>query len=193
MADAATDDPVVSSETDLLVLVDEADNTLGVLDKAACHDGEGRLHRAFSVFVLDRDGRVLLQQRARGKRLWPGYWSNSCCSHPRAGEALEAAAARRLEQELGLVCAPERVYAFTYRARYGEHGTEHEYCHVFLGRSDTTPQVNQREVAAWRWVAPEDLERELEETPERFTPWFRLEWAELRSAHADRLGPRPRP
>ncbi|MEE4384465.1 MAG: NUDIX domain-containing protein, partial [Pseudomonadales bacterium] len=75
MADPATDDPVVSSETDLLVLVDEADNALGVLDKAACHDGEGRLHRAFSVFVLDRDGRVLLQQRAHGKRLWPGYWS----------------------------------------------------------------------------------------------------------------------
>jgi isopentenyl-diphosphate delta-isomerase len=190
MADAATDDPVVSSETDLLVLVDEADNALGVLDKAACHDGDGRLHRAFSVFVLDRNGRVLLQQRAHGKRLWPGYWSNSCCSHPRAGEALETAAVRRLEQELGLVCTLERVYAFTYRARYGERGTEHEYCHVFLGRSDATPQVNRHEVAAWRWVAPEELERELEETPERFTPWFRLEWAELRSAHGDRLGPR---
>lgn len=191
MADTATEDPVVSSETDLLVLVDEADNALGVLDKAACHDGEGRLHRAFSVFVLDRDGRVLLQQRAHGKRLWPGYWSNSCCSHPRAGEALESAAVRRLEQELGLACTLERVYAFTYRARYGERGTEHEYCHVFLGRSDATPRVNRREVAAWRWMAPEDLARELEATPERFTPWFRLEWAELRRAHGDRLGPRP--
>ena len=89
MSAQAISDPIVSSESDPLILVDENDEAQGVLDKAACHDGDGLLHRAFSVFIFNEHGEVLLQRRAEGKRLWPGYWSNSCCSHPRAGNPLK--------------------------------------------------------------------------------------------------------
>ncbi|MDH5246330.1 MAG: isopentenyl-diphosphate delta-isomerase, partial [Betaproteobacteria bacterium] len=87
---------IVSSEREELILVDEDDNEVGHLSKADCHDGQGRLHRAFSVFLFNDAGELLLQQRGRSKRLWPGYWSNSCCSHPRRGESLEIATSRRL-------------------------------------------------------------------------------------------------
>jgi isopentenyl-diphosphate delta-isomerase len=183
-------DPIVSSEEDRLILVDAQDREIGTLDKGRCHDGDGQLHRAFSVFVLDSAGRVLLQQRAEDKRLWPGYWSNSCCSHPRLGEDLAAAAHRRLAQELGIECPLQRLYAFCYQARFGEAGSEHEYCHVFIGRSDATPTANRTEVAAWRWLTAEELQGELADHPEQFTPWFRMEWAHLTAEFPAQLAPR---
>ncbi|MEZ5559485.1 MAG: isopentenyl-diphosphate Delta-isomerase [Pseudomonadales bacterium] len=174
-----TKSEIVSSEGELLVLVDSNDREIGQLDKSSCHDGDGVLHRAFSVFVFNGAGELLLQRRAAGKRLWPGYWSNSCCSHPRAGEALTEAVTRRVEQELGLSLPLRYLYRFEYQARFGDLGSEHELCSVFVGRTDAQPVVNTTEIDAWRWVSPEALNPELEADGDRFTPWFKMEWRRL--------------
>ena len=171
---------VVSSEAEMLILVDAEDAQIGTLDKAACHDGDGVLHRAFSLFVFNAAGETLLQRRHADKRLWPGYWSNGCCSHPRLGETLNAAVVRRAEEELGLAVTPEFLFKFRYQAAYADLGAEHELCSVFIGRSDQTPEVNATEIAEWRWLPPADLDREIETAPSAFTPWLRLEWRRLR-------------
>jgi isopentenyl-diphosphate delta-isomerase len=178
---------IVSSEDESLILVDSDDNQTGTLSKALCHDGDGVLHRAFSVFLFDAEGRLLLQQRAPGKRLWPMYWSNSCCSHPRQGEDLEEAVARRLTDELQTSSDPEFVYKFVYQARFGDLGSEHELCHVFLGKVAGQLSPNTHEIAAIRYVSAADLESEFGSAPERFTPWFRMEWERLNKEFADTL------
>ena len=171
--------PEVSSDSDMLILVDPLDQELGLLSKDACHDGEGLLHRAFSVFIFNSEGNLLLQKRSEQKRLWPGYWSNSCCSHPRAGEKTSHAVSRRVEQELGLSVVPKFVYKFTYQASFGEVGSEHELCHVFRALTSETPRANRNEVSEWRWISPQALNEELELSPDTFTPWLKLEWPVL--------------
>jgi len=191
-----TKSEIVSSEQEPLILVDEQDREIGLLDKSACHDGDGVRHRAFSLFVFNPAGELLIQQRAPGKRLWPNFWSNSCCSHPRAGETMAEAVERRLGQELGLATDPEFVFKFEYVARFGTLGTEHELCSVFLGGTQAQPVINTTEINAWRWIAAADLDRELELSEKRYTPWFKLEWSRLRGEHSDRLerfGVRPAP
>jgi len=178
---------IVSSEDELLILVDEHDNSSGSMSKAACHDGDGVLHRAFSVFLFNRQGEVLLQQRASGKRLWPQFWSNSCCSHPRQGESLEIAASRRLSDELHASAELEFIYRFTYQAAFGELGSENEMCHVFLGFLDEEPRANETEIEALRYVSAGQLDREFEAKPENFTPWFKLEWERLNSEFSETL------
>ncbi|MEJ2602107.1 MAG: isopentenyl-diphosphate Delta-isomerase [Gammaproteobacteria bacterium] len=178
---------IVSDESESLILVDRDDNELGTLSKARCHDGDGVLHRAFSLFIFDRAGRLLLQRRARDKRLWPGYWSNSCCSHPRAGEEMEEAVQRRLAQELGISAALDFVYKFTYQASYGDAGSEHELCWVYAGVTGQAVQANDTEVAEWRYVDPASLSRRLRQRPDEYTPWFRMEWARLTGEYAGRL------
>ncbi len=178
---------VVSSDDERLILVDENDREQGQLSKAACHDGDGVLHRAFSAFLFNTSGELLLQQRASSKRLWPGFWSNSCCSHPRQGESMAIATARRLDEELNLAADLRFVYRFRYQASYKDLGSEHELCHVFLGRIGDDVRPNAEEIAAIRFVSAERLDAELAQDPERFTPWFKLEWDALRSEHADLL------
>jgi len=178
-------DPIVSLDAEELILVNEHDEELGHLDKAACHDGAGVLHRAFSVFVFNEAGELLLQRRAAGKRLWPGYWSNSCCSHPRRGETMRVATERRLGQELGIGAALRFLFKFQYAARFGEVGSERELCWVYVGRSSQEPRVNPTEIDAWRYIAPAALDKEIEAQPDRFTPWFRLEWERIRAHHMD--------
>lgn len=180
-------DRVVSSEAEELILVDKDDREQGHLSKAACHDGEGILHRAFSAFLFNAAGELLLQQRAESKRLWPGYWSNSCCSHPRRGESMSTATGRRLEEELNLAADLRFVYKFRYQAPYGDLGSEHELCHVFLGRIGDDIRPNAEEIAAIRFVSAGTLDAELSKYPERFTPWFKLEWDALTGEHADLL------
>ena len=178
---------VVSSEAEELILVDEHDREQGYLSKAACHDGAGIMHRAFSAFLFNPAGDLLLQQRADTKRLWPGFGSNSCCSHPRRCESMATATGRRLAEELNITAELDFVYKFRYQASFGELGSEHELCHVFLGRIDSTVRANAEEIAATRFVSAEGLDRELSENPERFTPWFKLEWDALTTDFATLL------
>ena len=171
---------VVSSEAEELILVDAEDNEIGFLSKAACHDGAGILHRAFSVFLFNDAGELLLQRRGASKRLWPGYWSNSCCSHPRRGESMDVATRRRLHDELNVEASLEFVYKFAYQAGYGEDGSENELCHVFLGRVTDQVRPNGHEIDEIRFVSAQELEDEMNTSPESFTPWFVMEWQELK-------------
>ena len=169
---------------DALITVTADDRPLRPLSKAQCHAGDGILHRAFSLFLFDAAGRVLLQQRSARKPLWPGFWANSCCSHPRWGETLREAVQRRCVEELGvtLLDAPRWCFDFTYWARYQADGAEHELCHVFTARIPAdAPRPNPEEVAALRWVEPAALDAELTDADARLTPWLRMEWPRLRS------------
>ena len=175
--------PIVSSDQESLIRVDAADRVIGSASKFECHQGAGLLHRAFSVFLFNAEGHLLLQQRAAGKLLWPGYWSNSCCSHPRWNETMEDAVARRIAEELGLTAissGPQFLYKFEYQAHFGDIGSEHELCSVFRAHSDAEPQVNATEIAAWRWIHPDQLDTELTTHPDTYTPWLHLEWKRLR-------------
>jgi isopentenyl-diphosphate delta-isomerase len=164
---------------DMLILVDGQDRETGFLSKEECHRGQGTLHRAFSVFLFDRNGRLLLQQRSAQKPLWPLYWSNSCCSHPRRGETAESAAVRRVREELGVTCSLQFLYKFEYQAQFAEVGAEHELCWVFAGAADGAIRVDDTEIAAVRFVSPADLTREIAADGTRFTPWLKLEWARI--------------
>jgi len=178
---------IVSSGSEELILVDAHDNEAGYLSKAASHDGEGVMHRAFSIFLFNAEGELLLQQRSPSKRLWPGYWSNSICSHPRRGESMEIATERRLQDEFNIRCELEFVYKFAYRAAFGDAGSENELCHVFLGRSPAEVHPNEHEIADIRFVSANELDRELAEKPETLTPWFKLEWGTLSRDYREQL------
>ncbi|HEX7324570.1 MAG TPA: isopentenyl-diphosphate Delta-isomerase [Rhodanobacteraceae bacterium] len=181
------DNRVVSFDFERLILVDPDDREIGHASKADAHAGKGILHRAFSLFVFNPAGELLLQQRAPGKPLWPGYWANSCCSHPRGGEDMATATQRRLSEELGFTCPLEFLFKFQYHAEFGAAGSETELCWVFVGRSAASVRVNDTEISAWRYVKPEVLDREIATTPERFTPWLKLEWQRLRGEFSERL------
>lgn len=174
---------IVSSDAEPLILVDADDRETGYLSKAECHDGAGILHRAFSIFVFNGSGELLLQQRSATKRLWPGYWSNTCCSHPRRGESMSLATRRRLQDELNIETALEFVYKFSYRAEFGAAGSEHELCHVYLGKIDGPVAANEHEIAALRYVPADTLAGELDALPQQFTPWFKMEWLTLVHDH----------
>ncbi len=188
VAQPLTKSEVVSSEQEPLILVNSDDEEVGHLGKSACHDGDGVLHRAFSLFIFNPAGELLIQRRAPGKRLWPAFWSNSCCSHPRAGEDMDEAVGRRLQQELSLQARLHFVYKFEYVARFEDLGTEHELCWVYVGTTRDEPVINTTEISAWRWISPVELSRELAEQGERFTPWLKLEWQRLRQRFGDDLG-----
>ena len=179
---------IVSSENELLILVDNEDRETGNLSKAECHDGDGILHRAFSVFLFNDQGELLLQQRGAEKRLWPMYWTNTCCSHPRQGESMGLATERRLQQELNIRSALEFVYKFEYQARFGDQGSEYELCSVYLGRMNGEPTANDTEIAALRFVSAEDLQTEIDSQPEQLTPWIKMEWQRLNEEFAESLG-----
>jgi isopentenyl-diphosphate Delta-isomerase len=176
---------IVSSVGEQLILVDDQDRELGFRSKGDCHAGKGVLHRAFSIFVFNGANELLLQKRSAEKLLWPNYWSNTCCSHPRRGEAMDQAVSRRLMQELGFDCPLEFLYKFKYQAQYGAVGAEHEYCWVYYGRYDGPVDVNVKEIGDWRFIGVNALERELSVAPETFTPWFKMEWVHIRANYLD--------
>lgn len=167
-----------------VILVDAEDNAIGTADKLEAHRA-GRLHRAFSVFVFNDRGEMLLQQRAGGKYHSGGLWSNACCSHPGPGEAIESAARWRLQEEMGFTCPVEHVSEMVYRTDVGGGLIEYEYDHLFVGRWTGRPDPDPAEVADWRWVSMEELELEVARHPRRFTYWFRVALLELQSE--DRL------
>lgn len=168
---------------DELILVDEWDREVGFLDKTQCHRGAGILHRAFSILIFNECGELLIQQRSRSKRLWPLYWSNSCCSHPRSAETMSRATARRLQEELGIACPLRFLFKFQYQAQFDPEGAENELCSVYIGRSRAPVRADRNEICAWHWISPEDLQTELAAEAEKFTPWFRIEWERIWREH----------
>jgi isopentenyl-diphosphate delta-isomerase len=156
-----------------VVLVDADDAEVGTTGKLEAHR-TGELHRAFSVFVFDSAGAMLLQRRAAGKYHSAGRWSNASCGHPRPGEDTRSAARRRLREEMGIDCALIPVAAFSYRAEVGGGLIENEYDHVFVGWTDTEPRPDPLEADAWCWAPIGDVRRNLQRDPERYSAWFAI-------------------
>ena len=161
-----------------VILVDREDREIGLMEKMRAHR-EAKLHRAFSVFLLNDKGEVLLQQRALNKYHCGGMWTNACCSHPRAGETLQAAVNRRLQEEIGIVCDTHWVYSFIYKADVGEGLFEHEFDHVFFGRFSGIPKPDENEVSDWAYITLEQLQKDMADNPDRYTPWFKIILAEV--------------
>lgn len=161
-----------SMETSV-VLVDEKGTPVGTAGKLAAHQA-GDLHLAFSVFIFNAKGELLLQQRAFEKYHSAGLWTNTCCSHPYPGEAVADAAARRLQEEMGFTVPLEEIFCFTYRAELDKGLTEHEFDHVFIGHYEGRINPDPEEVAAWRWVSRTEIKADLINRPDLYTAWFKI-------------------
>jgi len=164
------------NQEDMLILVDSSDNEIGFLSKSECHMGAGQLHRAFSVFIFNSSGEVLIQKRSPQKELWGLHWSNSCCSHPRKNENIESAVNRRLAEELTIQCPIHFLYKFTYQENFGNVGSEHELCYVYVGLFDGEIKADPNEVVEYKFLSPQKLDREIKTSSENFTPWMQMEW-----------------
>lgn len=157
-----------------VILVDEKDNPVGTGEKMAVHR-LGQLHRAFSIYLFDDQGKMLLQKRALGKYHAGGLWTNTCCSHPRIGETDEAAAHRRLREEFGFDFNPlQEISPFIYKVALDKGMTEHEYLHIFVGKGKVVPNANPEEIMDFKWVAVEELLKDIKEHPENYTGWFKI-------------------
>jgi isopentenyl-diphosphate delta-isomerase len=158
----------------MVVLTNSRGDSIGTEDVEAVHRGRAQLHRAFSIFVFDSSGRLLLQRRNEEKG-YGGLWSNTCCSHPPPDEELLEASKRRLQEEMGFSTALVEVDSFIYRATDARsRKTEFEYDHLLVGFFDGNPTVDAQEVAAWRWIELTTLLEDLHGHPQMFTPWFKL-------------------
>jgi isopentenyl-diphosphate Delta-isomerase len=171
---------------DEVILVDHHDQAMGTCEKIEAHR-KAFLHRAFSVFIFDRQDRLLLQRRSPSKYHSSGLWTNTCCGHPRPGEDTHAAAGRRLQEEMGLVCALREVFQYTYRADVPCDLTENEIVHVFFGISNDDPRPNLAEASDFRYADCAVIRRDLSEYPHRFTAWFALCFARVLEAKFGRL------
>ena len=156
-----------------VVVVSENDEILGLMEKMNAHEN-GILHRAFSVFLFNDKGEMLLQKRASGKYHSPNQWTNAVCSHPKIDETYLEGAQRRLNEELGITADLTEKFSFIYKADVGQNLWEHELDHVFVGNYDSEFQLNTEEVAEVRYISMEDLDQEMKQNPELFTEWFKI-------------------
>ena len=157
----------------LLILVDEHDNELGTMDKIEAHE-KGLLHRAFSVFIFNSKDELLLQQRADEKYHSAGLWSNTCCSHPYFGEQINDAVSRRLNEEMGMECKTRFQFSFIYKAQLENGLIEHEYDHVYFGKSDDFPKPDPSEVKNWKNMSLPELKKDIALNPEAYSPWLKI-------------------
>ena len=164
---------------DLVVLVDPSDRRTGTMAKMAAHR-EGALHRAVSVFVLNAHGELLLQKRASSKYHSGGLWSNTCCGHPRPGEASRQAAVRRLSDEMGIVCALAALGTVAYRVEVPPGLIENEIVHLFAGRSDLVPRLDPAEAEDWRWQALDQIATDMARDGASYTAWFKITFPEVK-------------
>jgi isopentenyl-diphosphate delta-isomerase len=174
--------PDPETKVQYLILVDENDQPTGKLEKLETHR-LGLLHRAFSVFIFNRQGELLLQQRSDEKYHSPGLWTNTCCSHPEYGEELTEAVKRRLYAEMGMIADTKFAFTFLYKATLDNQLTEHELDHVFIGVSDVLPKPDPSEARDWKYMSPESISIQLEQYPEHFTVWFRICFKEVVRFH----------
>lgn len=155
-----------------VILVDENDNEIGTGEKIKTHK-EGKLHRAFSIFVFNSKGQLLLQRRAKSKYHSGGLWTNTCCSHPIPDEPIEKTVHRRLKEEMGFDCELKEIFSFTYKVNFDNDLFEHEYDHVFVGKFNGKPNPNPEEVDEWKWVDVEELKKDIQENPDNYSYWLK--------------------
>lgn len=156
-----------------VILVDKNDNQLGVMPKMEAHE-KAVLHRAFSVFIFNKKGELLLQQRAAHKYHSPLLWTNTCCSHQRNGESNLEAGVRRLQEEMGFSTDLNEVFSFIYKAPFDNGLTEHELDHVMIGFFDEEPNINKEEVEDFKWMLLEDVKADMDKNPSIYTEWFKI-------------------
>ncbi|MBD1391591.1 isopentenyl-diphosphate Delta-isomerase [Mucilaginibacter glaciei] len=156
-----------------VIIVNAGGEFIGTMDKMAAHRS-GMLHRAFSVFIFNSKGQLLLQQRALDKYHSGGLWTNTCCSHPKLGEVTFDAANRRLQEEMGMACKLTELFQFSYHHQFENGLIENEFDHVFMGISDELPLPNSTEVANFKYIDTDQLMFELIEQPDLYTPWFKI-------------------
>jgi isopentenyl-diphosphate delta-isomerase len=165
-------------EIDYVILVTDNDMPLGTMEKMEAHE-RGKLHRAFSVFIFNNNGEMMLQKRAGSKYHSPGLWTNTVCSHPHPGESTKDAAHRRLMEEMGFDCDIEEVFSFKYKANVGNGLIEHEYDHVFTGVTDKKPVPNPEEVSEWKYITVKDVLQDTKRNPGNYTEWFKIALKQL--------------
>lgn len=158
---------------EFVILVDEQNNELGAMEKQEAHE-KAVLHRAFSVFVFNSTGELLLQQRALDKYHSAGLWTNTCCSHPRMGEQTKDAASRRLREEMGFETPLEEKGTFIYKAAFDNGLTEHELDFIYTGIYDQNPEINKQEVNDYRWLSLNEVQQDIATYPEKYTAWFKI-------------------
>jgi len=156
-----------------VILVDESDQEIGSQEKLEAHK-KGNLHRAFSIFVFNPDGQLLLQKRSTKKYHSDGLWSNTCCSHPRPGEPFELEVRKKLMQEMGFQCDLQRIFSFTYKIKFKNNLIENELDHVWIGRYDGNPKPNPDEVDDWKWIDLETLINDLKKNPQIYSYWLKI-------------------
>ena len=156
-----------------VILVNEKDEPIGLMNKMEAHE-KAVLHRAFSVFVLNDKNEVMLQQRAHHKYHSPLLWTNTCCSHQRAGETNLQAGKRRLYEEMGFNAELKELFHFIYKAPFDNGLTEHELDHVMIGYSNEVPSINPDEVESWKWMKIEDIKEDMIQNPALYTIWFKI-------------------
>ena len=158
---------------ELVILVNSNDEKIGLMPKMEAHE-KAVLHRAFSVFIMNGKGQTMLQQRAAEKYHSPLLWTNACCSHQRNGESNIQAGKRRLNEEMGFETELKELFSFIYKSPFDNGLTEHELDHVMIGRFEGDPVLNPDEVAAWKWMYPEDVKNDIAKHPENYTAWFKI-------------------
>jgi len=156
-----------------VILVDKHDNQIGLMPKMEAHE-KAVLHRAFSVFVFNQKGDLMLQQRAAHKYHSPLLWTNTCCSHQRDGETNLEAGKRRLYEEMGFTTPLKEVFSFIYKAPFDNGLTEHELDHVMVGRFEGSPNINKEEVESYKWMPLEAVQQDIKANPSIYTAWFKI-------------------
>jgi len=162
-----------------VILVDELDNEIGVMEKQEAHLSPN-LHRAFSIFIFNSKGEMLLQQRADEKYHSSGLWTNTCCSHPAPGEDIVESAKKRLDEEMGFTTDISEVFSFIYQAGLDNGLTEYEYDHVFIGEYDSIVNPDAAEVKAYNYKSLDEIEQDITQTPGLYTEWFKIAFPKLR-------------
>jgi len=158
---------------DTLIVVDKNDNEIGFEEKEKAHQGKLPLHRAFSIFIFNFRGEMLIQKRSSKKKTWPGFWANACCSHPRKGEAVEESAKRRLKEELGFSTPLKFLFKFQYKAQFDKIWGEHELDHVFVGKYDGPVKPDRNEIEDWKFIDVSELIEDAKQDG-KYSPWFKL-------------------
>lgn len=160
-------------QKEMIILVDEQDNQIGTMEKIEAHE-KALLHRAFSIFIFNDKGEVMLHRRAPHKYHSPGLWTNTCCSHPREGEETIAAANRRLQEEMGFSVPLKKIGDFVYKAEFDNGLSEHEFDHVFVGHYNDDPVLNEEEADAWEWRRLDEIQEEITLKSTKYTQWFKI-------------------